>query len=200
MAKKNTSGRKQKTPKVAKQEPTMTPRQAFSGFNPKGRTSWQDYTRSPAVMKGLGRRLGINETGLAIDPTGTQKEVIASIDKHLDAFADSSGRWEATAAYGRQHFNDDGFLHSTGLTRLDDDALAKLAAQALEQLAQRAAFASTAATGRKTDSKNAAALIDGICVWVQQRPKAIFENKKKQDYEIVKSDIQGEAPTLELKA
>lgn len=204
MAKKNASGRKQKSQKPAPAEPSMTPKQAFSAFNPKGRTPWQDYVRSPSVVKGLGRRLGINETGLAINPNGNQGEVIASIDRHLGAFEDSSSRWEATAAYGRQHFNDDGFLHLTGLTRLDDDGLAKLAVQALEQICQRAAFAGQSAqVGNenrvKIDSKNAAALVDGIGVWLGQRVKAIAANKKAQAYKVVESDIKGEAPTLELK-
>ncbi len=200
MAKKgSTKGAKKGS---SKSEPTMTTGQAFKDFNPKGRMSWQDYCKSSTVTKGLGRRLGINETGTMIEP-GSQKDVIASIDRHNAAFEAASERWEATPAYGRQHYNDDGFLHRAGLTRLDDDALAKLVVQAGEELCQRAALSSAEATKRdgKVDTARCAALVEGIGVWLAQRPKAIAGNKKAQAYSVVKADAEaGTGATLELKS
>lgn len=210
MAKKTNkvSGRKPKSPKQAKApkaqkaaapEAKMTPKQAFDGFNPKGRTPWQEYCK--AQGPNIGRRLGLNETGMAIDASGNQGQIISSIDKHIDGFNKASERWEATAEYGRQHFNDDGFLHRTCVTRLDDDALAKLVVQASEELCQRAAMAGSEATlGRKIDTKQSAALVDGIQVWLGQRVESITANKREQAYKVVNAAVKGDAPTLEAKS
>jgi len=169
----------------------INPREVFDSFNPRNRT-FENYS---AFCKA--NHIRLNQTGRTIDTKGDESKQFKSLDQAVSAFAESSTRWEANEQYGRQHYNKDGFMHRDGLTRLPDESLALLMAQAAEELAQRAAFAGTDASNKKVDPELAAALLKTICNWGLQRPTVIFNNKRSQAYAQAESEIGGKV--LEIK-
>lgn len=188
MAKTKTA--KTKAAKPAKPEPKMTPRQAVQSFNANGRTPWQKFCKEQ--KKGdLGRTLGLNETGLSINIEGNQEDSIKSIDKINDEFARLSTFWEATAAYGRQHYNGDGFCHRDGLTRVGDESLGILVAQGIEELAQRTVFKGSKVGSVKRDPTVADKILKAVLAWAEQRPKAIKANRHEQAYKLATSEVGG---------
>ncbi len=112
-------------------------RSLVEGFNPK-KTDWTTYCKSQKDGP-LGKGMNLNETGLDIQTSGNAEENANSVASYLTAFQEVSGRWEATPAYGLQHYNGRGIMHNSGIVRLDNQALAKIASQVLAELASRAA-------------------------------------------------------------
>ena len=205
MAKKTSPKKAPKTPKPAKvakpkavkAEPKMTPRQAVEGFNPKGRTSWSEYTKAQKDGD-LGRTLGLNETGLSIN-LDDREAGVKSIDRIVDEFDRLSSLWPASAAYGRQHFNGDGFCHRDGLTRISDDSLGILAAQALEELAQRSIFKGTAVGSAKRDPTTADKVFKTVLSWAASRPAAVKSSRRDQAWRLASEEIGGKTVSnLEL--
>ncbi len=188
-----------KAAKPAKAEPKMTPRQAVEAFKGKAPGAWQKYCK--AQKNGdLGRTLGLNETGLSIN-LDDREAGIKSIDKINDSFAELSERWEATASYGRQHYNGDGFCHRDGLTRVGDESLGILAAQVIEELAQRTVFKGTAVGSTKRDPATADKVLKTVLAWASGRPAAIKASRAEQAYKLATETINGKQVTnLETRA
>lgn len=169
----------------------VNPREVFDSFNPRNR-KFENYS---AFCKA--NHIRLNQTGHHIVTEGDETKQIKSIDAANAAFAESSTRWVANEQYGRQHYNKDGFMHRDGLTRLPDESLSFLMAQAGEELAQRAAFKNSDASNKKIDPVRAAALLKATCNWGLQRAKTIADNKRAQAYAVVEAEIGGKV--LEIK-
>jgi hypothetical protein len=183
-------GRPQKTDKPS--TPKIAPREAVELFDPKSKVTWQEHCKAQKAGP-LGRSLGLNETGLEINVNEDRETGVKSINRLNDAFKKLSSYWEATPAYGRQHYNADGFCHSDGLSRVNDQSVAILAVQALEELAQRTVFKGSGAESRKIDPALADKLYKTILGWAGGRPAEIKGNRKEQAYKIIEADIKGEA-------
>lgn len=187
----------EKPAKAEKSAPKMSPRQAVESFNPKGRTPWQAFCKAQKDGD-LGRTLGLNETGLSIN-LDDREAGVKSLDKIVDEFDRLSSFWEATPAYGRQHYNGDGFCHRNGLTRVSDESLGILAAQALEELAQRSIFKGTAVGSAKRDPTVADKVYKTVLSWAGSRPAAIKSNRKEQAWRLASEEIGGKTVSnLEL--
>lgn len=160
--------------------PEVDVRAAFTGFSGKG-----DYSK---YCKG--KHIRLNATGVELPTDGTQESFDKAANSHLRSFTEASTRWQASAAYGMQHYNREGFMHRDGLTRLDDDSLAMLVLQAGDELAQRAAFQGTVKGTEKRNPETAANFIVGLSSWLKGRPAAVKEDRKQQAYTALKSDIE----------
>jgi hypothetical protein len=140
----------------------------------------------------------LNQTGITLPADESGDAFGKAVNKSNAAFAEASTRWEANEQYGRQHYNKYGFMHRDGLTRLNDEALALLMAQAGEELAQRAAFSGGAVENKKINPATALNHINGLSAWLKGRPAEIKGSRKAAAYELVKSDTGGKV--LELTA
>lgn len=176
-----------KAPKAAPAKPEVNAREVFTAYK---NGPYQKYVKA--------KHIRLNQTGLSLPTDETGDKFGAAVNKVNAAFAESSTRWEADEQYGRQHFNKYGFMHRDGLTRLNDEALSLLIAQAGEELAQRAAFTGTVVDNKRINPATAANHVKGLSVWLAGRPAEIKESRKAAAYKLVASETEGGVPTLEV--
>lgn len=192
-AKAGTVKKGRKAAQKAEAVAVVNPREVFDSFNPRNRT-FENYS---AFCKA--NHIRLNQTGRSIVTEGDVAKQFKSLDQAVSAFAESSTRWEANEQYGRQHYNKDGFMHRDGLTRLPDESLGHLMAQAAEELAQRAAFKGTEVVNKKINPDTAAALLRTICNWGLQRPASVANSKRLQAYAEVAAETGIKLETIAQK-
>lgn len=114
-------------------------------------------------------------------------------EKIATYFDEVSDRFEAGKSYGMQHFNREGFLHPKGITRLPNEALLLLAAQAGEVLIQRAAQAGNRgfakSVGEHGNSSDAANAIDTLAEFFSSNAIAQIKAISEQRLAPVVQDI-----------
>lgn len=131
------------------------------------------------------------ETRPILDNTA---EAMEAANAHVHEFFNvASQRFEASQAYGFQHYNQDGFLHADGVHRLSNLSLAMMALQIGEVLSQRSAqkgnksFAEM--MGEGGDPAAAQKAIDMIRKFLAERPALVKADSKKALYGAVLSDL-----------
>lgn len=135
-----------------------------------------------------------NATKARISLDGNVADNAATFSEHTtEFFGPVARRFEADALYGRQHFNQDGFLHPDGALRLSNVSLAMMSAQIMEVLAQRAAKkgnkAFTEQIGEGGSPADAGAALSALRQFASNRPREIADDDKAEIYSTVMGDL-----------
>lgn len=134
----------------------------------------------------------VTKARLVLD--GNATEGFDSATKHAtEFFGPVARKFTADEKYGRQHYNQDGFIHPDGVLRLANESLALAAVQIMEVLSQRAAQKGNKAfaeqMGEGGDPAAAQKAIDMIRKFGADRPKAIAADAKAGIYGSVMKDL-----------
>jgi len=140
------------------------------------------------------RKTNKNVTKTRLNIGGTIAEYIESASLHATEFYGTvARRFSADEKYGRQHYNQDGFIHPDGVLRLSNESIALICTQAFEVLSQRAAQkgnkAFTEQMGPGGDPIEAQKVIDGLRKFGMDRPTAIKADAKAGFYGSVMKDL-----------
>lgn len=143
-----------------------------------------------------------NATKARVSLDGNVAENASTLSEHAtEFFGPVARRFKADASYGRQHFNQEGFLHPDGALRLSNVSLAMMGAQIMEVLAQRASKKGnkpfTEQIGEGGDPALAAAALSALRQFASNRPKEIAENEKAGIYGKVMADLGIDASEME---
>jgi len=125
----------------------------------------------------------------------------SSITAHVEEFFGvTAKKFAANAGYGRQHINSNGAVHPDAVLTKSNIAVAKLAAQCLEVLAQRGSLAGQAgaveALGDGGSPADAKKLIADISKFANGRVKAIQADTSKAILDDVAADLGIDATDL----
>ena len=154
-----------------------------ASYNPKKDGTWQEFIKSDRVREALGRKLLINETGLSVPLDGKVADAAAALSGVVTVWGGISQNWEATSAYGNQHYTAQGPMHFNGVDRLSTDALMLNAAMFIEVIAQRAGL--KALSPDDPNFAQAQAALSALRQFAQNRPGEIKDAKKAQMYAAV---------------
>ena len=140
------------------------------------------------------RKTNKNVTKTRLDIAGTAASMAESCVKHAtEFFGTVARRFTADEKYGRQHYNQDGFIHPDGVLRLSNESLALAGTQILEVLSQRAAQTGNKAfaeqMGEGGDPAAAKKVIDGLRKFAADRPGQIKADAKAGIYGSVMKDL-----------
>jgi len=162
-----------------------------SSFNPKAKGAkgnWPQQRQLKAVREAVGRNIRANETGFVIEFDDSMKANVQSVTNLVDGFAEQSNWWEATAKYGRQHYNESGFLHTDGLHRMTNQGLATLVAQAGEVLAQRSVHSGSEVVNDAMDPTDAEKMVPVLVEFLSKRAGVLKRDKKRQALALLEAD------------
>lgn len=121
-------------------------------------------------------------------------DAMQSVGDHVNQFfVGVAKKFDANPGYGLQHFNQDGFVHPTGVMRLSNESLALLAVQISEVLSQRAANVGNESfakqMGEGGDPQVAKKSIEMIRRFLNERPAQIKSEQKLSIYAHVMNDL-----------
>ena len=158
-----------------------------ASYNPKKDGTWQEFIKSDRVREATGgRKLLINETGLTVPLDGKVADAAAALSGVATVWGGISQNWEATSAYGNQHYTAQGPMHFNGVDRLSTEALMLNAAMFIEVIAQRAGL--KALSPDDPNFAQAGAALSALRQFAQSRPGEIKDAKKAQMYASVKAE------------
>lgn len=150
------------------------------------RSSKPVYHENRRLANLNGKCPNATDTPLILDSTNEAMEVA---QQYLLEYRENTSKWEATAQYGRQHFNQDGFCHPDGVVRFPNRSIAMLLLQAAEVLAERASHEGDSkyadAIGPGGDPAEAAKVLRLIRRFVQERPDQLKEKNKERSKKAV---------------
>ena len=162
-------------------------------------------TRKPRIKRSTNRTVAqpkYHESRRETNKNVTKARVI--LDNSADAmkaaaahvvefFGPVARKFSADEKYGRQHYNQDGFIHPDGVLRLSNESIALMILQGGEVLAQRAsqkgnkAFAEQ--MGEGGDPAAAQKAIDMTRRFLNERPAEIKKDQKAGIYGSVMDDL-----------
>ena len=159
--------------------------EVLASYDPNKDGTWQEFVKSDRVKGMMVRTLRINETGLSIPLDGKFADAAAAISANATIWGAISQNWQATAAYGNQHFSKDGPLHFDGVNRLSTEDILRNASLFIEVLAQRAGLKDMAP--ENPEYQIAPAALSALVQFIRNRPGEVKEQKKAQMYAAIKS-------------
>ena len=126
-----------------------------------------------------------NVTDARINLADPSDSIDSATDHVTEFFGTVAARFSADEKYGRQHYNQDGFIHPDGVLRLSNESLVLMMLQAGETLSRRSAQKSDTDLGEGGSPSEAQRAIKLVLRFLDERTKNIAATQAADTYRSV---------------